>query len=276
MNILIIFGIAAGCILAERLWPAMELPRVNAWWGRVILINSFQLGITFLAGQTWNRWMNHGSLFHVSVHMSDWSAALSIYLFSTFVYYWWHRYRHESSFFWRTLHQIHHSARRLEIVTSFYKHPRRNFDQLPPEQRDRVSVVWRQYSRSRLLHSAHRQSENSFTTGISRHPHGSDSFFSGRNHIGCTTNFSITPTISPTSRYGTCSSERLRIQRNSKASAAMRVGEKTDSKTCSSLEMFTHQPRRKVAPLHFLPTCLGCSKRWACSASAAVVETPRT
>ena len=43
---LIIFGIAAGCILAERLWPAMELPRVNAWWGRVILINSIQLGIT--------------------------------------------------------------------------------------------------------------------------------------------------------------------------------------------------------------------------------------
>jgi len=52
MNILIIFGIAAGCIVAERLWPAMKLPRVNAWWGRVILINSIQLGITVLAGQT--------------------------------------------------------------------------------------------------------------------------------------------------------------------------------------------------------------------------------
>ena len=55
MNVLIIFGVAAGCVLAERLWPAMELPRVNAWWGRVILINSIQLGITVLAGQTWNR-----------------------------------------------------------------------------------------------------------------------------------------------------------------------------------------------------------------------------
>lgn len=59
MNMLIIFGIAAGCILAERLWPAMELPRVNAWWARVILINSIQLGITVLAGQTWNRWLDH-------------------------------------------------------------------------------------------------------------------------------------------------------------------------------------------------------------------------
>ena len=57
MNMLIIFGIAAGCILAEWLWTAMELPRVNAWWARVLLVNSIQLGITVLAGQTWNRWL---------------------------------------------------------------------------------------------------------------------------------------------------------------------------------------------------------------------------
>jgi hypothetical protein len=23
----------------------------------------------------------------------------------------------------------------------------------------------------------------------------------------------------------------------------------------------------KLVPLHFLPTCIGCSKRWACTAS---------
>jgi hypothetical protein len=40
MNMLIIFGVAAGCILAGRLWPAMELPRVNAWWGKS---HSYQL-----------------------------------------------------------------------------------------------------------------------------------------------------------------------------------------------------------------------------------------
>src|SRR5439155_160357 len=120
MNILIIFGIAAGCIVAERLWPAMKLPRVNAWWGRVILINSIQLGITVLAGQTWNRWLNHWSLLHLRDELSDWVSAIIIYVFSTFVYYWWHRYRHESQFLWRTLHQIHHSARRLEIQTTLW------------------------------------------------------------------------------------------------------------------------------------------------------------
>jgi sterol desaturase/sphingolipid hydroxylase (fatty acid hydroxylase superfamily) len=95
----IIFGIAAGCILAEQPWPALQLPRVNAWWGRIILINSIQLGITVLAGQTWNRWLDHTSIFRLKDHFSDWSSAAIIYFFSTFVYYWWHRYRHECPFY---------------------------------------------------------------------------------------------------------------------------------------------------------------------------------
>ena len=105
MNILLVFAIAAGCILAERLWPAMELPRVNNWWGRVILTNSIQLMVTVLAGQTWNRWLSHWSLLHLSASLPDTAAATFAYVFSTFVYYWWHRFRHESRFLWRALHR---------------------------------------------------------------------------------------------------------------------------------------------------------------------------
>jgi len=35
----------------------------------------------------------------------------------------WHRARHESDFLWRWLHQVHHSPVRIEIMTTFYKHP---------------------------------------------------------------------------------------------------------------------------------------------------------
>ena len=41
----------------------------------------------------------------------------------TFIYYWWHRSRHEATFLWRWFHQFHHSPQRIEIITSFYKHP---------------------------------------------------------------------------------------------------------------------------------------------------------
>jgi sterol desaturase/sphingolipid hydroxylase (fatty acid hydroxylase superfamily) len=155
MNLAIIFAVALGCFIAECLWPAMKLPRVNAWWGRVILINCTQLGITILAGRTWNRWLNHVSLFDLKEHCGDWSSALIIYLFSTFVYYWWHRYRHESQFLWRTLHQIHHSARRLEIVTRFLKTSRGDLDQFDPQQCNCVPFIRWQPSRGGLLHDPH-------------------------------------------------------------------------------------------------------------------------
>ena len=47
---ILIFAIAAGCIVAERLWPAMELPWVGAWWPRVVFVSAIQLGITVVVG----------------------------------------------------------------------------------------------------------------------------------------------------------------------------------------------------------------------------------
>ena len=40
----------------------------------------------------------------------------------TFFFYWWHVLRHKNGF-WLIFHQVHHSPSRIEIVTSFYKHP---------------------------------------------------------------------------------------------------------------------------------------------------------
>jgi sterol desaturase/sphingolipid hydroxylase (fatty acid hydroxylase superfamily) len=59
-------------------------------------------------------------------HLSDWHAPFAegfvAWFVGTFIFYWWHRLRHEKRF-WQIFHQIHHSASRIEILTSFYKHP---------------------------------------------------------------------------------------------------------------------------------------------------------
>jgi len=266
MNMLIIFGIAAGCILAERLWPAMELPRVNAWWARVILINSVQLGITVLAGQTWNRWLDHVSIFRLKHHFNDWSSAAIIYFFSTLVYYWWHRYRHESPFLWRVLHQIHHSARRLEIVTSFYKHP--------------TEILINSILSSLIVYplfGASIRAAGYYTVLIAvgeffyhwniktpswigfifQRPESHRIHHQFRHH---TNNFADIPLWdmlfgtfkNPKTFKGHCGYEQWREDR------------------FEDMLLFrdVHAPgAEKLAALHFLPTCLGCSKRWACTAS---------
>jgi sterol desaturase/sphingolipid hydroxylase (fatty acid hydroxylase superfamily) len=117
-------AVAAAClmILFERLFPATKLPVVAGWWFRAILANLVQIAIVVVAGFTWNLWLRGPSLLHAS-RWPDAAAAGATYFISTFVFYWWHRVRHESPFWWRFAHQIHHSASRLEIFTAFYKHP---------------------------------------------------------------------------------------------------------------------------------------------------------
>jgi sterol desaturase/sphingolipid hydroxylase (fatty acid hydroxylase superfamily) len=114
---------AAGLMIAgERALPGAVLPRVPGWWRRVIVVNLFQVGIALVSGFTWNAWLQGASWFHAA----HWPGPLAVgvtYFVSTFVFYWWHRVRHESTFWWRVAHQIHHSASRLEVFTSFYKHP---------------------------------------------------------------------------------------------------------------------------------------------------------
>jgi sterol desaturase/sphingolipid hydroxylase (fatty acid hydroxylase superfamily) len=123
MLIAILIIIAAFFIVVERLVPGSELPAVPGWWRRIALINAVQAGIVVLAGVAWDRWFQEARLLHLSENFPAPIAALIAYVISTLVYYWWHRFRHESALFWRLCHQLHHSASRIELLTSFYKHP---------------------------------------------------------------------------------------------------------------------------------------------------------
>lgn len=119
----IVFVVFALCFVAERLFPGWSLPKVRTWPLRVVLVNLVQLGVVVLAGVTWERWLSSASLFQLSMHVSPIVGGLIAYFIATFVFYWWHRWRHEYDVLWRGFHQIHHSPQRLEVITSFYKHP---------------------------------------------------------------------------------------------------------------------------------------------------------
>jgi len=113
----------AGCFVLERILPGWQLPHVATWPVRVLAINAVQLAVVIGAGFTWEKRLGGASFVHVSGALPPTPAGVLAYFIATFVFYWWHRWRHEGAWLWRHFHQIHHSPQRLEVITSFYKHP---------------------------------------------------------------------------------------------------------------------------------------------------------
>ena len=121
LMLFVVIGVGAAFMVLERVFPDQKLPHVPGWWLRVVLVNAMQAAVVILAGYTWDHWFDRGLL-----ALGTWSAPLGafvVYLFLTFVYYWWHRVRHDWNFLWLVCHQLHHSPSRIEAITSFYKHP---------------------------------------------------------------------------------------------------------------------------------------------------------
>lgn len=119
---LIVLAVATGMFAIEQLGLGRKWPIVAGWWVRAMTLNGIQAAMVFVAGMSWDPWLST----HQPWSMRDLPLILAVvcgYVVLTFVYYWWHRWRHEVSWLWRWVHQVHHSPQRIEVITSFYKHP---------------------------------------------------------------------------------------------------------------------------------------------------------
>jgi sterol desaturase/sphingolipid hydroxylase (fatty acid hydroxylase superfamily) len=119
-GILVVIGTLVFVVL-ERLFPGRELPKAKGWYMRALLVNAAQLAITLATVKLWSQ------LFVFSLlKLSAWKMPLAegfiAWFVGTFFFYWWHVLRHKNGL-WLVFHQVHHSPSRIEIVTSFYKHP---------------------------------------------------------------------------------------------------------------------------------------------------------
>ena len=118
----IVIAVAAVMMAFEAARPGRTWPQVSGWWLRAALLNGVEVASVFVAGVAWDRWFVTHRLWSAE-RLGVAGGAIAGYLAITFFYYWWHRWRHELGFLWRWFHQVHHSPQRIEIITSFYKHP---------------------------------------------------------------------------------------------------------------------------------------------------------
>lgn len=118
---LVVLGAAAAMVVVELRGRGRRWPRVAGWWARALALNGVQFAVAYLATATWDVWLADRRPW--SLPLGTAGQTLVGYVAITFLYYWWHRWRHEVPWLWRWIHQVHHSPQRIEVITSFYKHP---------------------------------------------------------------------------------------------------------------------------------------------------------
>jgi sterol desaturase/sphingolipid hydroxylase (fatty acid hydroxylase superfamily) len=98
---------------------------VRGFFARATAASVVQACVTVALAPHWERVLaEHLPPWHASVRAWPlWVSALLGYVAITFVFYFWHRARHEVPVLWRSVHQVHHAPARIEVITSFYKHP---------------------------------------------------------------------------------------------------------------------------------------------------------
>ncbi len=59
------------------------------------------------------------------IDLSSWGSAafLPLWILTTFINYWFHRFMHYFDWAWRSGHQLHHSAVRIDIASAMIFHP---------------------------------------------------------------------------------------------------------------------------------------------------------
>jgi sterol desaturase/sphingolipid hydroxylase (fatty acid hydroxylase superfamily) len=109
--------------ILERIVPNKPFVSSKRWYFRAILFNLLTLIIFIIGSITWEPWFHSLTKLTPEIKLNDPTKGLIVYITFQFAFYWWHRAKHRYNVLWRVFHQIHHSARRIEVLTSNYLHP---------------------------------------------------------------------------------------------------------------------------------------------------------
>ena len=117
-----VIGIYLALIGLEALFPGRPLPPIKSW--RLLGLSAF--AIYFLLSSylplVWTAWLLQWQLFDLTGLGTGWGAVVGLLVYEAGAYL-YHRGIHGSDRLWRTLHQMHHSAERLDAYSAFWFSP---------------------------------------------------------------------------------------------------------------------------------------------------------
>jgi sterol desaturase/sphingolipid hydroxylase (fatty acid hydroxylase superfamily) len=123
--IFIMLGIVAtyaAFAIYEARRPARSLPKIPRWRAKGALFFVLALALTTVLPMVWDSYLGEHRLIDAT-GLGTWLGALYGFVLLELGVYVWHRAMHRTPLLWRAMHQMHHSAERVDIWGSLYFHP---------------------------------------------------------------------------------------------------------------------------------------------------------
>jgi sterol desaturase/sphingolipid hydroxylase (fatty acid hydroxylase superfamily) len=109
-------------VVLERLFPARPLPKISWWRTKGMFFFFFSGAVATFAPLLWVGLVHEHRLFDLDA-LGPVGGAVIAFVSLQLVQYWWHRTMHRTDFLFRWLHQMHHSAERIDVFGANYFHP---------------------------------------------------------------------------------------------------------------------------------------------------------
>ena len=119
---LTVFAVYGALIFWEALFPARRLPRAAFWRTRGLGAFAVFFLLSSYLPLLWSETLLRFQLFDLTA-LPTWAGTLVGLLVYEAGVYVWHRSMHGSAVLWRGLHQMHHSAERLDTYGAFWFGP---------------------------------------------------------------------------------------------------------------------------------------------------------
>lgn len=119
---LTIISMFAGLAVWEALAPARPLPAIRGWRLRGLTAFAAFFYLSSYLPMLWDEHLAAWQLFDLS-GLGVAGGAIAGLLVSQLLGYWWHRSLHRSDTLWLGLHQMHHSAERLDTWSAYWFSP---------------------------------------------------------------------------------------------------------------------------------------------------------
>ncbi|OKY26964.1 sterol desaturase family protein [Thalassotalea sp. PP2-459] len=119
---LMLLSIYATLIVVETIHPGQPQKKVKGWIPKTMFVFIIYFYLSTYLPLIWDKYLLPYQLMNLQELNPYISTLMALLVFELMIYL-WHRAMHSNNWLWRTFHQMHHSAERLDTFGAFYFSP---------------------------------------------------------------------------------------------------------------------------------------------------------